>query len=189
MEPRSNTRRNCDYCVEKKVRCSGRIEGGACHYCARKDHVCIFSLKQKPGPKCNRHIGETPPFREESLGVDAISSAAAALSLSGSKPGLAAAMVWSQSAKGKRGGRGSTSRAFSAAEKSPFAPGSVGDGIGNRDHVMDEVEINSFLCGQLSGIASSVQFPWTKSVRDALEYDVVLSLCPVRAVSGDVHAR
>ncbi|CBJ32571.1 hypothetical protein Esi_0348_0008 [Ectocarpus siliculosus] len=139
MDPRSNTRRNCDYCVEKKVRCSGRIEGGACHYCARKDHVCVFSLKQKPGPKCNRHIGEgAPPFREESLGVDAISSAAAALSLSGSKPGLAAAMAWSQSAKGKRGGRGSTSRAFSAADKRPFAPGSVGDGIGNRDHVMDE---------------------------------------------------
>ncbi|CAN0435443.1 unnamed protein product, partial [Ectocarpus sp. 8 AP-2014] len=123
----------------EQVRCSGRIEGGACHYCSRKDHVCVFSVKQKPGPKCNRHIGEgAPPFREESLGVDAISSAAAALSLSGSEPGLAAAMAWSQSAKGTRGGRGSTSRAFSAAEKRPFAPGSVGDGIGNRDYVMDE---------------------------------------------------
>ncbi|CAM9621163.1 unnamed protein product [Ectocarpus fasciculatus] len=142
MEPRSNTRRNCDYCVEKKVRCSGRIDGAACHYCARKNHVCVFSLKQKPGPKCSRHLGEgAPPFSEESLGVDAISSAAAALSLSGSKPGLAAAatVAWSQSAKGKRGSRSSTSRAFSAAEKRAFAPGeSVGDCGGYRDHVMEE---------------------------------------------------
>lgn len=137
--------------------------------------MCVFSLKQKPGPKCNRHIGEAPPFREESLGVDAISSAAAALSLSGSKPGLAAAMAWSQSAKGKRGGRGSTSRAFSAAEKRPFTPGSVGDGIRNRDHIMDEVGINSFF------LWSSYRRCWLCPVpMDQIRTQTV------RAVSGDV---
>ncbi|CAM9187807.1 unnamed protein product [Ascophyllum nodosum] len=59
--PRSSTgdlRRNCDYCVEKKVRCSGSIP---CTMCLRKGLTCMFSLKQKPGPKKARPL-DIPPI-------------------------------------------------------------------------------------------------------------------------------
>ncbi|CAM9756884.1 unnamed protein product, partial [Hapterophycus canaliculatus] len=41
-------RRNCDFCVKKKVKCSGTMP---CAICSRKGLRCGFSLKQKPGPK------------------------------------------------------------------------------------------------------------------------------------------
>ncbi|CAM9923187.1 unnamed protein product, partial [Choristocarpus tenellus] len=41
-------RRNCDYCVSKKVKCNGEHP---CHMCRRKSLSCVYSVKQKPGPK------------------------------------------------------------------------------------------------------------------------------------------
>lgn len=41
-------RRNCDYCVRKKVKCNGMLP---CHMCRRKQFACVYSVKQKPGPK------------------------------------------------------------------------------------------------------------------------------------------
>eukprot|EP00752_Nemacystus_decipiens_P008654 g7727.t1 len=106
-QPPMNTRRNCDYCVEKKVRCSGRIEGGACAYCTRKKHDCVFSVKQKPGPKCLRHHCEEESSAEGSPAVfgavSAISSAAAALSLH--PTGTASGSPAPPSAKSGGGGR------------------------------------------------------------------------------------
>ncbi len=37
-----------DYCVLKKVKCSGELP---CRVCDRKRLVCTFSVKQRPGPK------------------------------------------------------------------------------------------------------------------------------------------
>lgn len=81
------------YNASSQVRCSGRIDGASCAYCTRKKHVCVFSVKQKPGPKCLRHHCEEGSSAEESPAVfpavAAISSAAAALSLC--PPGTSAA--------------------------------------------------------------------------------------------------
>ncbi len=37
-----------DYCVMKKVKCSGELP---CRVCKRKQLDCVFSPKQRPGPK------------------------------------------------------------------------------------------------------------------------------------------
>ncbi|CAM9187883.1 unnamed protein product [Ascophyllum nodosum] len=55
-------RRNCDHCVKKKVKCSGNTP---CNMCRRKGLTCIFSLKQKPGPKVEKVRSlDTPPIEQ-----------------------------------------------------------------------------------------------------------------------------
>ncbi|CAM9567840.1 unnamed protein product, partial [Pylaiella littoralis] len=122
-------RRNCDKCVLKKVRCSGRIGGGPCAYCKRKTHKCVFSIKQKPGPKCRKHVedeaedddddddddDETDEWDEESLAMvaDADDSVPAALSIF--PPGVASASALSPSVDG---GGGSSSSSSSSSGRS-----------------------------------------------------------------------
>eukprot|EP00752_Nemacystus_decipiens_P013403 g11868.t1 len=62
-------RRNCDWCVEKKVRCDGHPKQ-ACTLCRRKGRVCIFSLKLKPGPKAK---GQEPDDSPQPAAPEAIS--------------------------------------------------------------------------------------------------------------------
>ncbi|CAM9860537.1 unnamed protein product, partial [Phaeothamnion confervicola] len=47
-KPEPLTRRNCDHCVAKKVKCSGEAP---CVACTRKFVTCVFSIKKRPGPR------------------------------------------------------------------------------------------------------------------------------------------
>ncbi|CAM9798691.1 unnamed protein product [Chrysoparadoxa australica] len=62
-------RRNCDYCVRKKVKCNGELP---CHMCRRKNFVCVYSVKQKPGPKVR--TGLDTGGRRQSKGLRSKSS-------------------------------------------------------------------------------------------------------------------
>ncbi|CAM9589289.1 unnamed protein product, partial [Discosporangium mesarthrocarpum] len=55
----SAVRRNCDYCVRKKVKCSGT---SPCIMCQRKSLQCIYSVKKKPGPKSRKREGDWSPL-------------------------------------------------------------------------------------------------------------------------------
>lgn len=78
-------RRNCDYCVRKKVKCNG---DRPCHMCRRKKMVCTYSVKQKPGPKVKAAGGGeqvggpiSTPHRKSHLGAAAAPSSAPQISM------------------------------------------------------------------------------------------------------------
>ncbi|CAM9777926.1 unnamed protein product, partial [Ectocarpus fasciculatus] len=50
-------RKNCDYCVSKKVTCDGNAYAKACSRCLKRNRPCTFSPKQRSGPKPTKSSG------------------------------------------------------------------------------------------------------------------------------------
>ncbi|CAM9449001.1 unnamed protein product [Ectocarpus sp. 12 AP-2014] len=53
-------RKNCDYCVSKKVTCDGNAFEKSCSRCVKRNRLCTFSPKQKSGPKPTTGVGARP---------------------------------------------------------------------------------------------------------------------------------
>ncbi|CAN0299402.1 unnamed protein product [Ectocarpus sp. 6 AP-2014] len=53
-------RKNCDYCVSKKVTCDGNAYEKACSRCIKRNRPCTFSPKQRSGPKTTTRVGARP---------------------------------------------------------------------------------------------------------------------------------